>query len=219
MKKLILVLAAGVFLAACGESKKTAEETQEVANASAEAVTYTVDPAASSVNWAGAKKLSGNHNGTVQLTSGTLSFEGENLTAGNFVIDMTTINDLDLPEGKDKTNLLTHLKSADFFMVDSFSTAQFEITSVEKLEGSSEGTHKVSGNLTIKGQTHGISFPATVAVTETGATASAKFAINRNEWGIVWGGSQETNKGTLDFLKDNLLKDEISFEVSLVGKK
>ncbi|HCS21656.1 MAG TPA: hypothetical protein DIW47_14045 [Bacteroidetes bacterium] len=219
MKKLILVLAAGIFFAACGESKKTAEETQEVATASSEAVTYAIDPAQSSVKWFGEKKITGSHNGTVQLTNGSLSFEGENLTAGNFTIDMTTIKDLDLPEGEDKTNLETHLKSGDFFEVETYATSTFNITAVEKLEGSTEGTHKITGNLTIKGQTHGVSFPATITTTETGVNAAAKIVINRNEWGIVWGGTKETNQKTLDYLKDNLLKDEITFEVALVGTK
>ena len=42
MKKLILMLAAGVFFTACGDSKKTAEETQEVAEVG-EAAVYNVD--------------------------------------------------------------------------------------------------------------------------------------------------------------------------------
>jgi len=219
MKKLILVLAAGVFLASCGESKKTAEETNEVANAGTEAITYTVDPSTSKVEWGGAKITDTKHAGTVALTSGSLSFEGENLTAGNFVIDMQTIDNADLTEEKGKSKLVGHLKSPDFFMVDTFPTASFEITSVEKLEGSADGTHTIKGNLTIKGQTHGITFPATIAQTEAGATALASFEINRNEWGIVWGGSQETNQGVLDKLKDNLVKDMITFNVNLVASK
>jgi len=219
MKKLILVLAAGVFLAACGESKKTAEETQEVASAGTEAVTYNVDPAASNVVWMGSKIADTKHSGTVGLTSGSLSFEGENLTAGNFVIDMNTISNSDLTEETGQSKLVGHLKSADFFMVDTFPTASFEITSVEKLEGSAEGTHTVKGNLTIKGQTHGITFPATIAQTETGASATATIEINRNEWGIVWGGTQEPNQGVIDFLKNNLVNDMISFNVSLVANK
>lgn len=219
MKKLILVLAAGIFFAACGESKKTAEETQEVANAGTGAVTYAIDPAQSSVKWFGEKKISGKHNGTVQLTTGNLSFEGENLTAGNFTIDMTSIKNLDLPEGKEKTDLETHLKSVSFFEVETYATAAFNITAVEKLEGSTEGTHKITGNLTIKGQTHGVSFPATITASESGVGAAAKIVINRNEWGIVWGGTKETDKKTLEYLKDNLLKDEIMFEVALVGTK
>ena len=104
-------------------------------------------------------------------------------------------------------------------MVDTFPTASFEITSVEKLEGSTEGTHTVKGNLTIKGQTHGITFPANITQTETGATATASIEINRNEWGIVWGGTQEPNQGVIDFLKNNLVQDMISFNVSLVASK
>jgi len=104
-------------------------------------------------------------------------------------------------------------------MRSTYPTASFEISSVEKLEGSAEGTHTVKGNLTIKGQTHGITFPATIAQTETGATATASIEINRNEWEIVWGGTQEPNKGVIEFLKNNSDQDMISFNVSLVASK
>ncbi|MDX5319956.1 MAG: YceI family protein [Bacteroidota bacterium] len=218
MKKIILLAAVAVFLAACGDSKKTAEATQDVANAGTEAITYTVDAASSTVKWSGAKKMDVKHHGTVQLTSGSLSFEGENLVAGNFTVDMNTIADEDLTEETGQSKLVGHLKSADFFMVESFPSAKFEITSVEKLENSAEGTHTIKGNLTIKDQTHGISFPATITKTDAGVNAVAKFDINRNEWGIVWGGSQETNQGVLDFLKDNLLQDMIGFEINLTAK-
>jgi polyisoprenoid-binding protein YceI len=215
MKKLILVMVAGAFFASCGDSKKTAEETKDVLTGGD--TTYTVNTEASSVKWAGAKKMEGAHHGTVKVSEGTLSFTAGELSAGTFVIDMSTINNLDSQDVKSKTNLLGHLKSADFFHVDTFPTAKFEVTGVEKTEGSAEGTHKVTGNLTIKGQTHGISFPATITSTPTGATAKAKFEINRNEWGIVWGGSKETNKDVLNMLKDNLLKDMITFEVDIVA--
>ncbi|MBI1221091.1 MAG: hypothetical protein GC180_00680 [Bacteroidetes bacterium] len=217
MKKLILVLAAAAFLAACGESKKTAEATQEVAQAGTDAIVYSIDPAASKVLWAGAKKMDVQHHGTVQLNSGSLAFEGDQLKAGNFTIDMTSIANEDLTVDMGQTKLIGHLKSADFFMVDSFPTAHFEITRVEPLETEDGATHKIYGNLTIKDQTHGISFPAIINQTEAGTTAQAQFEINRNEWGIVWGGSQETNKGVVDFLKDNLLQDMIQFNVQLVA--
>lgn len=213
-------MVAGVFLAACGESTKTAEENQEVATAGNESVSYTIDPATSTVVWTGAKLTETVHTGDVKISEGNLSFEGENLTAGNFTIDMTSITQQDRdPSETGPSKLVGHLKSGDFFLVDSFPNALFEITSTEKIEGSSEGTHTINGNLTIKGQTHGISFPAIIAFTETGATANATFEINRNDWGIIWGGSKETNRTIIDKLKNNLVKDMIAFKVALVANK
>lgn len=219
MKKLFFVFAAGVIFAACGDSKKTSGDAGEVASASDSAATYTVNVETSTVNWAGKKVVSGAHNGTVKISEGSLAFEGGQLKAGNFTIDMTSINDADLPAGEDKTKLEGHLKSADFFHVDSFPNAKFEITSVEPLADAAAGTHTINGNLTIKGITKGISFPATVKEENGAVTATAKIEINRNEWNVLWGGTKETNKGTLSFLKDNLLSDMISFEVSLNAAK
>jgi len=220
MKKLIYVAAVGVLFAACGgESKKTAEETKEVKEASVEAVTYTVNTEESSVKWHGEKVLKGQHNGTVQLSSGSFSFNGEELEAGNFTIDMNTIVDEDLKNDTLRSDLINHLKSGDFFLVDSFPTAKFEITEVKAAAEGSGATHTITGNLTIKGKTNGITFPATISQAEGKVSANATFEINRNEWGIVWGGSEETNQGVLDFLKDNLLKDMIKFEVNLQASK
>lgn len=207
-------MAAGAFLAACGDSKKTAGETKEVLTGGD--ATYTVNTETSTVKWTGSKKIEGSHSGTVKISEGVLSFTGDELSSGTFVIDMTSINVTDNMPEQDKGKLTGHLKSGDFFLVDSFSTAKFEVTGVEKTTGGT-GTHTISGNLTIKGQTHGISFPATISKTENGATATAKFEINRNEWGIVWGGTKETNKQVLDNLRDNLLKDMIAFEVNLIA--
>lgn len=217
MKKLIYLFAAGSVFFACGEAKKTAEETKDVAEASTEAVTYAVNTETSSVKWVGAKITETVHTGSVKISEGSLSVKDGAIEAGNFVIDMNTISNADLTEETGASKLVGHLKSADFFMVDTFPTAKFEISSVEKTEGA-EGTHKVSGNLTIKGVTNGITFPATITTTEAGVEANAKIVINRNEWGIVWGGTQ-TEQGVKDFLKNNLIKDEIEFEVSLKATK
>ena len=75
----------------------------------------------------------------------------------------------------------------------------------------------VKGNLTIKGITKEIEIPVTTTMTETGMTASSKFAINRNNWNVVWGNNNTDAKWA--FLKDNFIKDEIEFDVNLVASK
>ncbi|WP_431292825.1 hypothetical protein [Pedobacter sp. P26] len=46
-------------------------------------VTYTVDAAKSTITWIG-KKVTGSHNGTVALQSGTLAVNGKSVTGGTF---------------------------------------------------------------------------------------------------------------------------------------
>ena len=67
----------------------------------------------STVTWK-AYKVTGSHTGTIDLKSGALEFDGDKLTGGEFVVDMTTINTTDL-EGDYKQKLDGHLHSDDFF--------------------------------------------------------------------------------------------------------
>lgn len=216
MKKLFLIALAATMFTACNQAPKTAQEAGEVKQATNEASVYTVDTQNSILNWKGAKITETVHYGTVNITEGSLAFNGGKLEAGNFTIDMNSLVSLDLNEDSGKSKLEGHLKSADFFMVEQFPVAKFEITGAEVLAGTEGATHTISGNLTIKDVTNGISFPANVVITESGVTATAAFMINRNEWNVIWGGTK-TEQGIKDFLQNNLIKDEIGFEVNLVA--
>lgn len=218
MKKLAYLFVAAMFMTACVGGVKTAEDAGDVSQASESSVVYTIDNQASSLKWTGAKITETVHYGTVNIIEGNLAFNEGNLEAGSFVIDMSSILVLDLTEDTGKLKLEGHLKSGDFFLVDEYPTASFEITGVTALDGDAAATHSVSGNLTIKGVTNGITFPAAISVDDASATATATFEINRNEWGVVWGGSK-TEQSIKDFLQNNLIKDMITFEVSLTAAK
>lgn len=197
MKKTVLFFAAAIALASCNNEssadKATVTETQAVV--SAEGTPYKID-STTTITWVGSKPT-GAHDGTFNVTEGTLIVSGNNLTGGNFTIDMNSLANRDLAADVDsKGKLEGHLKSADFFDVTKYPTAKFEITSVEpfvadtantgsKLEGA---THLVKGNLTLKDSTKNISFPAIVKVDGTTATASADFNIDRTLWGINYKG-------------------------------
>ena len=84
--------------AAVAEPTEVAEEESE---ATGEEATYTVDPAASSIVWIGAKPLQYTHTGTVDVAEGSMTFVGTQLTSSAFTIDMTTISNDDL-SGSDK---------------------------------------------------------------------------------------------------------------------
>ncbi|ARV10368.1 lipid-binding protein [Winogradskyella sp. PC-19] len=154
----------------------------------------------STVKWVG-KKVTGQHEGTIKLESGSLQFDGKTLTGGNFVIDMTTITVTDL-EGKGKTNLEGHLKSDDFFGVEKHGKANFTITKVNKIDVKN---HEVSGDLTIKNITKPINFTMVVDVN----SATAKVIVDRSKFDVRYGSPSFFND-----LKDKAIYDD--FELSVI---
>lgn len=162
----------------------------------------------SDVQWWGykiAKTEASSHTGTVNIKTGTVTLKKNALVGGTFVLDMTTINDTDL-QGEYQQKLNTHLKTGDFFEVDKYPTATFTITSVKK---GNNGKNVIKGNLTAKGKTKAVSFPAVVSL-KNGEVAlvSDKFTIDRQKWGIAY---QST-------MKDVLVKDDIDLVVKLTAK-
>ena len=87
--------------------------------------------------------------------------------------------------------LVGHLLSPDFFDAAKFGTAKFAVTACEAMPaGDSTGTHKISGNLTLKDSTKNVSFPAKVTVADGTAALQAKFTVNRTDWDIKFGASE-----------------------------
>jgi polyisoprenoid-binding protein YceI len=203
--KSLMFLAVVGFLASCsqapaGEEAKTGE-TKEVAKTD-EAKTLNVDLAASKMMWEGSK-VSGKHNGTINLKSGSLQVKGNELVGGSFVIDMNSIAVTDLKD-KGKADLEGHLKTGDFFETEKFPEGKFEITGVKAQAG--EGTtHIISGNLSLKDKSLGIEIPANVKIENGTVTASApQFTVDRTKFGITYTG-----------MKDNLVIYSKSSTISL----
>lgn len=209
MKKLVLFSAvAAIVLASCAgnpEGKK-AETKDSVATADQVVGTpYVVDTASSKIMWKGTK-VSGFHEGTVNVKSGTLNVDSGAITGGNFVLDMNSISSTDL-EGEYKDKLDGHLKADDFFGVATHPEASFTITEVKA--GTTPTDVTISGNLVIKGISKNITFDGKVEeITDTTVKASADFNILREDWGVSYEGK-----------KDDLISKEINFRVNIVAKK
>lgn len=169
-------------------------------------VTYTVDAAKSSITWV-AKKVTGSHNGSVALKSGSLNVDGKNVTGGSFVIDMTTIKD-----SGGSAKLEGHLNSEDFFSTAKFPTSTFVIT---KVTGKGASV-TVAGDLTIKGITQPLSFPATVAVNADGTVSAlaGKITVDRTKYDIKYG-----SKSFFDTIGDKAIDDNFELAVKLVAAK
>lgn len=161
------------------------------------------------LRWEGAKKVGGAHDGTVRLSSGSLTMEAGKLTGGTFVINMDSIENADL-EGAPAESLVDHLKSADFFDVPSFPEASFTITGVE--EGIASEV-QITGDLTIKGVTNEVVFPAVLSQKDGAWVGKGVIELDRTRWDIRYG-SGKFFKG----LGDKVINDTMTIEVELMTK-
>ncbi|MEC7949603.1 MAG: YceI family protein [Myxococcota bacterium] len=134
----------------------------------------------SKIEWVGAK-VTNDHPGGFETLSGEATIEGGVLKAATVEIGIDSLY-------SDHPKLTKHLKNADFFDVLTYPTATFAITEVTPGEG---GLSTVTGTLDLHGIKKEISFPATVAVTDTSATISAEFTLLRKDFGMAYPGKPD----------------------------
>lgn len=172
------------------------------------ATVYQVDNSQSTLGWT-AKKVTGSHSGNISVTSGKLEVDKNVLKGGNFELDTRTITVTDIKDAGMNGKLLGHLKSDDFFSVEKHPSASFVITSAAA-KGS--GNYDVIGNLTIKGITKPISFPATVTVAGGKVTAKATIKVDRTKYDIKY-----RSANFFENLGDKTIYDEFELDVVLVA--
>ncbi len=214
----ILLLITGLLITSCGDSGKEAKtgEAQKVeATGSKDDMPYTFLDPSSHIEWS-ATHLGGVNKrfGKVQLAGAKALANEKSITQAKAVIDLKTLTVESFPEGSEQKGQLTeHLKSDDFFDVAKFPTAEFELTSVAPGEGGFNSN--VTGNLTIKGVTKSITFPANITITPEALTLdSAPFTVDRSDWGLTY-----HRKGTVGVPVDYLISDDIGFTIHLKLKQ
>jgi polyisoprenoid-binding protein YceI len=222
-----LILTAALFTACADAPESDKAETSEAKEVSANSdESWKLKTADSKIEWIGTK-VTGYHTGEVPIKSGELFVKDGAVTGGKFVMDVANLS-VSGPKGVDaesNTKLLGHLKSADFFDVQKHPEATFELTSLRPFEGNvtdtadprqdeineykvGNPTHTISGNMTIKGVTKNIEFPARVTVSGDNAEAIAKFNIDRKQWGIVYPGKP-----------DDLIRDNVHLGIKITAAK
>jgi polyisoprenoid-binding protein YceI len=222
MKQIGTIIISGLVFMSCssgiqGEKAKT-EDAAEVKTMGLADAGFSIDEANSIVEWKGTKP-SGEHIGSLKIKEGNILVKDNAIVGGKFSMDMTSIVNDDLTDAEWNGKLVDHLKSPDFFNTTEFPEAIFEISEVKTYDGSSlEGTdlptHWISGNLTIKGISKNITFPAVVSMDNKRFSATTpQFNIDRTEWNI-----QYQSRKFFDNLKDKFIYDEIGLRISITGE-
>ncbi|MEM6456020.1 MAG: YceI family protein, partial [Acidobacteriota bacterium] len=142
------------------------------------------------------------HDGGFNTFEGTINLvDGKPESSSvSIVIDTTSMF-------SDNDNLTEHLKSADFFEVETYPTATFASNSITPVEDGTPDVYDVVGNLTLHGVTKQISFPATITVAGNDVKASAEFSVMRFDYGIEYKGAA-----------DDLIRDEVVIKLDIAGE-
>lgn len=168
------------------------DETDPVAGETVE-----VDAEASAISWVG-RKVTGKHDGGFNDFDGSLTFADGEPESLEFEIDMNSLY-------SDNERLTGHLKTGDFFLVEEHPTATFQSTSIVD---NGDGTYQIAGNLTMRGVTKSVAFPATVHMGDDSIHATSEFTINRRDWEINYDG-----------MADDLIKDEVEVMLDMTFPK
>ena len=174
------------------------------------AADYKLDKSNSKVKWNG-KKVTGEHYGTIELKSGTLEVEDNKIKSGSFQMDMTTIVNEDISNESMNKKLVGHLKSDDFFSVDKFPASTFVIKEVKHKSGK---THAITGDLTIKGITHSLTFDTEIVIDGDKLRAKGKMEVDRTLYDIKF----RSGRFFAD-LGDNLIYDTFTLDFDVVASK
>lgn len=174
--------------------------------------TKTFDASASSATWTGKKTLIKDYydNGTVGIKSGSATFVNGLLTGGMVTFDMTTIAATSTGKGDGMDRLSGHLKSDDFFAVETYPEATFVITSAAR---ETDTTYLVTGDLTVKGKTAPVSFPVDVIVAGDTLLATGAVTVDRTVYDVRFGSTK-----FFQDLGDNVIADEFTLEFEAVMK-
>lgn len=156
--------------------------------ASAQALNFSIDPNHTQVMFRVRHLGISWVTGRFATYTGAFVFDSTNLAGSSAQLTIQTASVTTENERRDN-----HLRSPDFFAADSFPQITFQSTRVER--GTSPGTYRITGDLTIRGITRPITLDAEltgirVATSQRGRQALAGFLltgrVNRFEYGLRW---------------------------------
>ena len=188
-------------IASCNLNTSQSESSNDTVLQVSDAI-YTINPDQSIIVWTGREVTTSKHFGNIYFASGQFEVKSGLISSGEFVVDMTTIDNQDLPEDR-RGRLEAHLKSDDFFSVESHPTALLSILSSESL---AEGKWLVSGELTIKTFTH----PVVFEMLNSNDGWKANLVFDRSKYEVKF------RSGTFfENLGDKLIYDDIELAINL----
>ena len=169
---------------------------------------YKIDIDKSKIYWIG-RKITGQHNGTIDIKNGYIDINQGSITDGLFEIDMSSITVLDMNEKYNK-KLESHLKNSDFFDVQEFPVSVFKIK--KSYNFFMIDNIIFEGDLKIKDILIEKSIPATISVNDSTAEAIGIIEIDRTLFDITYGSSS-----FFDNLADRAIDNNFTLKFKIVA--
>lgn len=167
-----------------------------------------LDTKASTLEWTG-KKVTGQHVGTLNFKSGTITLDDKGILKGaEFIVDMNSINGTDV-EGEWKQKLEGHLKSDDFFATDKNPESRLKLQKVISQKGNS---FEVEANLTIKGTTQAVKFNVVVDP-KAAVVAKGDLKFDRTKFNIKY-----SSGNFFEGLGDKVIYDDVELKFAVSAK-
>lgn len=208
LKKFLIPAILILFIVSCEKSsKKKINTSLPKPTLSLSSGDYVMDNDNSSIKWTGRELSTKSHYGSLQMKNGSLTVNTDGTVNGIIKIDMTTIDCEDL-QGRSKASLERHLRSDDFFSVESHPIA----TLTFKSEGGIEAGNKLAfnGDLEIKGISHPISFESELKSVDPKVSALVDMTFDRSKYNVRF------RSGTFfQNLGDKLIYDDIEISVDI----
>ncbi|MFT3703073.1 MAG: YceI family protein [Agriterribacter sp.] len=173
MKKILLITVIALCISSCHSN-------------SAQPSAYKIDDMLSTIEWKGSA-TDHFHIGAFKVTGTLATGDNGSIKSGDFTIPISSIEDYDLHDPLRQT-LLADLRE-NFFKIAFHPDAKFHLIKCIAYESSdttevSHANYLISGNFTMLGQTHSISFPTRIVSKGATLAAEAKFSIDRRKWGM-----------------------------------
>jgi len=180
--------------------------------------TYKVDAESSNIQWIG-RKITGAHDGNINILNGEvkeyLGTDNATEIKGEFVVDMTSITNNDIESLEYKKYLVDHLNSSDFFDVEMFKTSKLKILSNNPISDQNSAYNTIiTAELTIKGITHEITFPAKITFLKDIATAQGTIDIDRTLFDIRY-----KSQSYFPDIGDKIIYDNFTLNFVIKAKK
>jgi polyisoprenoid-binding protein YceI len=169
---------------------------------------FKIDSKLSNIDWIG-RKVTGAHNGTIDVKEGNFLLNDGQITGGQVIIDMASLVILDVSDSATNTQFAGHLASDDFFSIEKYPTATFDLASVELQSGNK---YHIIGNLTIKGITHAAGFDATITNSNDSLNLVGKLIVDRTKYDIKF-----RSGNFFKDLGDTLIYNDFELDVNVIA--
>ena len=210
-KKLMLLTLFLLTLVGCSKKDKTEVPNSKPASSiKLEEGSYKIIDNESEVTWVGKEFSTKTHEGTLAITDGKIDITSDGQIHGEIQINMASIDVTDM-KGRGAEKLEGHLKSPDFFGIEKHPHAFIKFHSnQEKIQNTQLD---LTGDLTIKGISHPITFTAELFDMKSSVKAKASLTFDRSLYNVRFR-SGKFFKG----LGDKLILDDIDVDVMIIAR-